>query len=61
MLFFGMRSYDKNVLQKMFRIGGKSLYEEGTAGTPRRVFIRNPYYKGPDPMKQFLLDFKGNN
>ena len=47
----------------MLRVKGKSLHEEGPvisvevegpAGTPRRVFIRNPYYRGPDPMKEVL-------
>ncbi len=51
------------MLSNMLRVKGKSLHEEGpvisvevegTAGTPRRVFVRNPYYRGPDPMKEVL-------
>ena len=34
-----------------------SVEVEGPAGTPRRVFIRNPYYKGPDPMKEVLWHY----
>jgi RHS repeat-associated protein len=57
----------KNVLQKMLRIGGKSLHEEGPvisvevegpAGNPRKVFIRNPYYRGQDPMKEVIWRYR---
>ena len=51
------------MLSNMLRVKGKSLHEEGpvisvevegTAGTPRRVFIRNPFYRGKDPMKEVI-------
>ncbi len=32
------------------------MEEEGPSGRPRWVFVFNPFYKGPDPMKQIIWE-----
>jgi hypothetical protein len=53
-----------NLLQNMLRVGeNKSIYEEGPviefesegpSGSPRKIFIFNPFYRGKDPMEEII-------
>jgi len=57
----------ENMLAKILRTGGSSIYDqgpviriqtEGPSGRPRWIFVFNPFYKGPDPMKQIMWEIE---
>jgi len=58
----------ENALRKMLKLGEeKSIYEEGPviefesespSGSPRKIFIFNPFYRGKDPMEEIIWRIK---